>query len=62
MLKGGFACVQKAYIGNIAFYTRRNALRVAEVWIDEYKTTRPGTSQWGMPPPFSRTRRRLNDI
>ncbi|CAL8387708.1 unnamed protein product [Boreogadus saida] len=31
LLKGGFACVQKAYIGNIAFYTRRNALRVAEI-------------------------------
>ena len=32
------ARVKKPYVSNIAFHTRRNALRVAEVWMDEFKT------------------------
>lgn len=32
------ARTKKPYHNNIAFYTRRNALRVAEVWMDEYKS------------------------
>ena len=33
------ARMKKPYHSNIAFHTRRNALRVAEVWMDEYKST-----------------------
>ncbi|CAB1423823.1 unnamed protein product, partial [Pleuronectes platessa] len=32
------ARMKKPYHSNIAFHTRRNALRVAEVWMDEYKS------------------------
>ena len=32
------ARTKKPYHSNIAFHTRRNALRVAEVWMDEYKS------------------------
>lgn len=32
------ARTKKPYHSNIAFHTRRNALRVAEVWLDEYKS------------------------
>lgn len=32
------ARTKKPYHNNIAFHTRRNALRVAEVWMDEYKS------------------------
>lgn len=32
------ARVKKPYHSNIAYHTRRNALRVAEVWMDEYKS------------------------
>lgn len=32
------ARIKKPYHSNIAFHTRRNALRVAEVWMDEYKS------------------------
>lgn len=32
------ARVKKPYHNNIAFHTRRNALRVAEVWMDNYKS------------------------
>ncbi|CAG6008315.1 unnamed protein product [Menidia menidia] len=32
------ARLKKPYHSNIAFHTRRNALRVAEVWMDEYKS------------------------
>ncbi|XP_030236225.1 polypeptide N-acetylgalactosaminyltransferase 17 isoform X2 [Gadus morhua] len=32
------ARLKKPYVSNIAFHTRRNALRVAEVWMDEFKT------------------------
>lgn len=32
------ARTKKPYNSNIAFHTRRNALRVAEVWLDEYKS------------------------
>ncbi|XP_033833346.1 polypeptide N-acetylgalactosaminyltransferase 17 [Periophthalmus magnuspinnatus] len=32
------ARVKKPYHNNIAFHTRRNALRVAEVWMDKYKS------------------------
>uniref|UniRef100_A0A8C6TGW0 Polypeptide N-acetylgalactosaminyltransferase n=1 Tax=Neogobius melanostomus TaxID=47308 RepID=A0A8C6TGW0_9GOBI len=32
------ARVKKPYHNNIAFHTRRNALRVAEVWMDRYKS------------------------
>lgn len=28
---------KKPYNNNIGFYTKRNALRVAEVWMDDYK-------------------------
>uniref|UniRef100_A0A3Q3J7U5 Polypeptide N-acetylgalactosaminyltransferase n=1 Tax=Monopterus albus TaxID=43700 RepID=A0A3Q3J7U5_MONAL len=30
--------LKKPYNSNISFHTRRNALRVAEVWMDEYKS------------------------
>uniref|UniRef100_A0AAY5EH98 Polypeptide N-acetylgalactosaminyltransferase n=1 Tax=Electrophorus electricus TaxID=8005 RepID=A0AAY5EH98_ELEEL len=33
------ARTKKPYHSNIAFHTRRNALRVAEVWMDEYKSS-----------------------
>lgn len=29
---------KKPYNSNIGFYTKRNALRVAEVWMDNYKS------------------------
>lgn len=29
---------KKPYNSNIGFYTKRNALRVAEVWMDDYKS------------------------
>lgn len=29
---------RKPYNNNIDFYTKRNALRVAEVWMDDYKS------------------------
>lgn len=29
---------KKPYNNNIGFYTKRNALRVAEVWMDDYKS------------------------
>ncbi|KAI4815968.1 hypothetical protein KUCAC02_006091 [Chaenocephalus aceratus] len=32
------ARMKKPYLSNIALHTRRNALRVAEVWLDEYKS------------------------
>ncbi|XP_016306048.1 putative polypeptide N-acetylgalactosaminyltransferase-like protein 3 [Sinocyclocheilus anshuiensis] len=32
------ARTKKPYHSNIAFHTRRNALRVAEVWMDQYKS------------------------
>ncbi|XP_037124183.1 polypeptide N-acetylgalactosaminyltransferase 17 [Syngnathus acus] len=32
------ARMKKPYISDIAFYTRRNALRVAEVWMDHFKS------------------------
>lgn len=32
------ARMKKPYHSNIAFHTRRNALRVAEVWMDQYKS------------------------
>lgn len=32
------ARMKKPYHSNIAFHMRRNALRVAEVWMDEYKS------------------------
>lgn len=32
------ARTKKPYNSNIAFHTRRNAMRVAEVWLDEYKS------------------------
>ncbi|XP_076833111.1 polypeptide N-acetylgalactosaminyltransferase 17 [Brachyhypopomus gauderio] len=32
------ARTKKPYHNNIAFHTRRNALRVAEVWMDDYKS------------------------
>lgn len=32
------ARMKKPYHSNIAYHTRRNALRVAEVWMDEYKS------------------------
>lgn len=32
------ARVKKPYHSNIAYHTRRNALRVAEVWMDEYRS------------------------
>lgn len=32
------ARTKKPYHNDIAFHTRRNALRVAEVWLDEYKS------------------------
>ncbi|XP_060799661.1 polypeptide N-acetylgalactosaminyltransferase 17 isoform X2 [Neoarius graeffei] len=32
------ARTKKPYHSNIGFHTRRNALRVAEVWLDEYKS------------------------
>ncbi|OWK11045.1 WBSCR17 [Cervus elaphus hippelaphus] len=33
---------KKPYNSNIGFYTKRNALRVAEVWMDDYKSHNPG--------------------
>ena len=29
---------KKPYNSNLGFYTKRNALRVAEVWMDDYKS------------------------
>lgn len=33
------ARTKKPYHSNIAVHTRRNALRVAEVWMDEHKSS-----------------------
>lgn len=47
------ARMKKPYHSNIAFHMRRNALRVAEVWMDEYKSS--VYLAWNIPMEVSRS-------
>lgn len=53
------ARMKKPYHSNIAFHTRRNALRVAEVWMDEYKSN--VYLAWNIPVEVRRGRCRGDD-